>query len=220
MTGTGPNPLNPHPLPGHPRVGFLKAFVNQPNIEVGDFSYYDDPAGPEHFVQRCVLHHYDFMGDKLVIGKFCAIATGVTFIMNGANHASTGFSTYPFNIFGRGWEEGFDEAAIDAGFKGDTIVGNDVWIGHEATIMPGARIGDGAIVAAKSVVTGEVPPYAVVGGNPARIIRKRFPDEQVAMLLEMAWWDWSEEQIRGAIPLLTNGNVEGLHRHWQDLVRA
>ncbi len=195
MTASGPDPLNPHPLPGHPRVGFLKAFVNQANIEIGEFTYYDDPLGPEGFVERCVQHHYDFMGDRLVIGKFCAIAAGTAFIMSGANHAMTGFSTYPFNIFGQGWEQGFDWATIQAGFKGDTTVGNDVWIGQEATIMPGVTIGDGAIVAAKSVVTGEVPPYAVVGGNPARIIRKRFPDNVIGELLAIRWWDWSVDKI-------------------------
>src|SRR5690606_21383492 len=120
---------------------------DRPHIEIGDFTYYDDPQGPAGFVERCVLHHYDFIGDKLVIGRFCAIAAGATFIMNAANHAMTGFSTYPFNIFGCGWEQGFDEATIEAGLKGDTVIGNDVWIGHEATILPGVTIGDGAIVA-------------------------------------------------------------------------
>ena len=208
----GPDPLTLHPVAGFPRVGFLKAFVNHPGIEVGAFSYYDDPQGPEGFVERCVLHHYDFMGDKLVIGKFCAIATGVTFIMNGANHALTGFSTYPFNIFGRGWEEGFDKATIDTGFKGDTIVGNDVWIGHEATIMPGVRIGDGAIIAAKSVVTGEVPPYAVVGGNPSRTLRKRFPDDVISELLAIRWWDWSVDKISRNLNAIRGADLLALQR--------
>jgi len=210
MTASGPTPLNPHPLPGHPRVGFLKAFVNQPNIEVGEFSYDDDPEEPERFVERCVLHHYDFIGDRLVIGKFCAIATGVTFIMNGANHALTGFSTYPFNIFGHGWEEGFDVATIEAGFRGDTIVGNDVWIGHEATIMPGVTIGDGAIVAAKSVVVADVPPYAIVGGNPAKPIRRRFSDESIAELLTIRWWDWSTDRITRNLDAIRGADLEAL----------
>ncbi|QRM30556.1 CatB-related O-acetyltransferase [Microvirga sp. VF16] len=212
MTASGPNPLNPHPLPGHPRVGFLKAFVNQPNIEVGDFSYYDDPRGPEAFVERCVLHHYDFIGDKLVIGKFCAIAAGATFIMNGANHAMTGFSTYPFNIFGHGWEEGFDFAAVETGFKGDTIVGNDVWIGHEATILPGVIIGDGAIIATKSVVVADVPPYAIVGGNPAKIIRMRFPDEVITELLSIRWWDWGVDKITHNLDAIRGADLEALRR--------
>lgn len=209
---TGPDPLDPAPLPGHPRVGFLKAFVNQPNIEVGEFSYYDDPAGPEHFVERCVLHHYDFMGDKLVIGRFCALATGIRFIMNGANHAMTGFSTFPFNIFGAGWERGFDEATIRAGFKGDTIVGNDVWIGHEAVIMPGVAIGDGAIVTAMSVVGADVPPYAVVAGNPAKVIRMRFSSDIVAELLALRWWDWSVDKIGRNLDAIRGADIERLRR--------
>lgn len=208
----GPDPLMPHPITAHPRVGFLKPLVDATNIEIGEFTYYDDPQGPEGFVERCVLHHYDFMGDRLIIGKFCALATGVTFIMNGANHAMTGFSTYPFNIFGHGWEEGFDWETIQAGFKGDTIVGNDVWIGQEATIMPGVTIGNGAIVATKSVVTADVPPYAIVGGNPARLIGLRFPETVIEELLAIQWWDWSLEKlsrnldaIRGAdLPALRN----------------
>jgi virginiamycin A acetyltransferase len=209
---TGPDPQTMHPVAGHPRVGFLKAIVDRPNIEVGDFSYYDDPRGPEHFVERCVLHHYDFLGDRLVIGKFCALAAGVTFIMNGANHAMTGFSTFPFNIFGHGWEEGFDWATIQAGFKGDTVIGNDVWIGHEATILPGTTIGDGAIVGAKAVVGGEVPPYAVVAGNPARIVRRRFDDAVVADLLALRWWDWDTDRITRNLPAIRGADIEALRR--------
>jgi virginiamycin A acetyltransferase len=212
MTASGPDPLNPHPLPGHPRVGFLKAFVNQANIEVGEFTYYDDPLGPEGFVERCVQHHYDFMGDRLVIGKFCAIAAGAAFIMNGANHAMTGFSTYPFNIFGQGWEKGFDWATIQAGFKGDTVVGNDVWIGQEATIMPGVTIGDGAIIAAKSVVTADVPPYAIVGGNPAKLIRRRFGDDVIAELLAIRWWDWSVDRITRNLDAIRGADMEALRK--------
>lgn len=191
----GPDPLAAHPIAAHPRVGFLKALVNRPNIEIGEYSYYDDPDGPEHFVERCVQYHYEFIGDRLIIGRFCAIARGVTFIMNGANHAMTGFSTYPFNIFGRGWEQGFEWSTIAAGFKGDTVVGNDVWIGQEAAVLPGVRIGDGAIVATRAVVSAEVPPYAIVAGNPARVIRLRFSEEVVAELLAIRWWDWDAEAI-------------------------
>ncbi len=212
MTASGPDPLNPHPLPGHPRVGFLKAFVKQANIEIGEFTYYDDPLGPEGFVERCVQHHYDFMGDRLVIGKFCAIAAGTAFIMNGANHAMTGFSTYPFNIFGQGWEQGFDWATIQAGFKGDTMVGNDVWIGQEATIMPGVTIGDGAVIAAKSVVTADVPPYAIVGGNPAKLIRRRFADDVIAELLTIRWWDWSVDRITRNLDAIRGADLEALSR--------
>ena len=191
----GPDPRRPHPLEAHRRVGFLRAFVDQPNMEVGEYTYYDDPAGPEHFVARCVQHHYDFIGDRLIIGRFCAIATGVVFVMNGANHAMTGFSTYPFNIFGHGWEEGFDWSTIRAGVRGDTVVGNDVWIGQEAMILPGVTIGDGAIVAARSVVSADVPPYAVVAGNPARLTRLRFSEDVIRDLLAVAWWNWGADKI-------------------------
>jgi virginiamycin A acetyltransferase len=192
---TGPNPRLKHPIPLHPRVGFLKPLVDAPNIEIGDFTYYDDPDGPDKFVERCVLHHYPFIGDRLVIGKFCAIAEGTRFIMNGANHAMSGFSTYPFNIFGHGWEEGFDVATWEKENRGDTVIGNDVWIGMEAIIMPGVSIGHGAIVAAKSVVTHDVPPYAIVAGNAAKIVKMRFNEGAVARLLRLAWWDWPIDKI-------------------------
>ena len=193
---SGPNPDIKHPLPMHPRVGFLKPLVEgRPNIEVGAFTYYDDPGGPEHFAERCVLYHYDFVGDRLVIGRFCALAQGVTFIMNGANHAMSGFSTYPFNIFGHGWEEGFDVKTWEAENRGDTTVGHDVWMGMGALVMPGITIGHGAIVAARSVVTHDVPPYAIVGGNPARTMRMRFDERTVERLLAIAWWDWPVDKI-------------------------
>ena len=191
----GPNPSIKHPIPMHKRVGFLKALVDAENVEIGDFTYYDDPEGPDLFLQKCVLHHYPFIGDKLVIGKFCAIAEGARFIMNGANHAMSGFSTYPFNIFGHGWEEGFDAATWQRELRGDTIIGNDVWIGMEAVILPGVHIGDGAIIAAKSVVSRHVPPYAIVAGNPSTVVKKRFDDRTIEKLLAIAWWNWPMEKI-------------------------
>ncbi len=135
----GPNPGIKHPIPMHTRVGFLKALVTAENIEIGDFTYYDDPDGPDLFQTKCVLHHYPFIGDRLIIGKFCAIAEGARFIMNGANHAMSGFSTYPFNIFGHGWEEGFDPETWQRELRGDTVVGNDVWIGMEAAHPAGSE---------------------------------------------------------------------------------
>ncbi len=192
---TGPNPDIKHPMPIHKRVGFLKPLVTAPNIEVGEFTYYDDPAGPDAFQERCVLYHYPFIGDRLVIGRFCALAEGVRFIMNGANHAMSGFSTYPFNIFGHGWERGFDADSWTRENRGDTVVGNDVWIGSGAMIMPGVTIGNGAIVAARAVVARDVPPYAIVGGNPAETIRVRFDDATVKRLQAIAWWDWPVEKI-------------------------
>lgn len=191
----GPNPTLKHPVPVHKRIGFLKPLIDAGNIEIGDFTYYDDPEGPDRFQQKCVLHHYPFIGDKLIIGKFCAIAEGARFIMNGANHAMSGFSTYPFNIFGHGWEEGFDVATWQQEVRGDTIIGNDVWIGMEAVILPGVHIGDGAIIAAKSVVSRHVPPYAIIAGNPSTVVKKRFDDKAIEKLLAIAWWNWPTDKI-------------------------
>lgn len=202
----GPDPNDPHPMKGFPRVGFLKTFITRPNIVVGDYTYYDDPAGPERFENENVLYHYDFIGDRLVIGRFCAIATGATFMMNGGNHATSGFSTYPFLIFGQGWER----VVPDFPNRGDTVVGNDVWIGHGATIMPGITIGDGAIVAAKAVVAADVRPYAVVAGNPAREVRRRFDDAVVAELLRLRWWDWPVERITAHLEAITGADLDAL----------
>lgn len=191
----GPSPDTLHPMAGFPQVTYLKPLIRRANISVGEYTYYDDPVHALEFEDRNVLYHYDFMGDRLIIGKFCALATDVRFVMNGANHAMTGFSTYPFNIFGNGWEQGFDEGTIDAGYRGDTVIGNDVWIGRDAMIMPGIRVGNGAVIAARSVVARDVPPYAIVGGNPARIIRMRFDDATIAALEDIAWWNWDVARI-------------------------
>ncbi|MGB3388836.1 MAG: CatB-related O-acetyltransferase [Pseudaminobacter sp.] len=209
---SGPNPDLKHPLPMHPRVGFLKPLVNAENIEIGEFTYYDDPAGPEHFVERCVLYHYPFIGDRLVIGRFCAMAQGVKFIMNGANHAMSGFSTFPFNIFGSGWEQGFDPATWAQELRGDTIVGNDVWIGMEALVMPGVTIGDGAIIAARSVVTRDVPPYAIVAGNPAKIVKVRFDAETVERLLAVAWWNWPADKVTRNLDAIRGADIARLEQ--------
>lgn len=197
-------------MQGFPQVGYLKNFITSPNIEVGDYTYYDDPNGPEHF-EKNVLYHFDFIGDKLIIGKFCAIAKDVTFIMNGANHQSTGFSTYPFFIFGNGWEKSAPQPG-DLPFKGNTEIGNDVWIGYNATIMPGVKIGSGAIIASKSVVTNDVPAYAVVGGNPAKIIKQRFDDKTINALLSIAWWDWSSDKITAHLDAITQNNLDLLSK--------
>ena len=207
MPPAGPDPDTPHPMPGHPRVGFLKAVVTRPTIVVGDYTYYDDPDGPEHFQDRNVLYHFDFIGDRLVIGRFCALAAGVRFVMNGGNHAMGGFTTYPFAIF-PDWRAPMPEFP----HKGDTVVGNDVWIGWQAVIMPGVRIGDGAIVAARSVVTRDVAPYAVVAGNPAVEVRRRFDDATVTALLEIAWWDWPAEKIQRNLGAITGADLEALRR--------
>lgn len=204
----GPDPANPHPMEGFPQVCFIKNRVKNPNIIIGDFTYYDDPEGAENF-ERNVLYHFPFIGDKLIIGKFCAIAKGVQFIMNGANHSMAGFSTYPFYIFGNGWEASQPQAG-DLPDKGDTVIGNDVWIGYQALIMPGIKIGNGAIISSRSVVTSDVPAYSIVGGNPARVIRQRFNDETISILEKLAWWDWPVEKITQNLPAIRSANVEAL----------
>lgn len=206
----GPRPEIKHPLPMHRRVGFLRPLVDRPNIEIGEYTYYDDPEGPERFADACVLHHHDFIGDRLVIGRFCAIATGARFVMNGANHAMSGFSTFPFNIFGNGWEKGFDTASWEKELRGDTVVGNDVWIGREAMIMPGVSIGDGAIVAARAVVAKDVPPYAIVAGNPAELVRTRFDEETVRRLLAVAWWNWPADKITRNLDAIRGADLDRL----------
>ncbi len=174
---------------GFERVCFIKNTVKNPNIEIGDYTYYDDPEDSENF-ERNVLYHYDFVGDKLIIGKFCALATGVKFIMNGANHRMDTLTTFPFAIFGDGWAENLKGVALGEKSKGDTVIGHDVWIGYDATIMPGVTIGSGAIIASKSVVVSDVEPYSVYGGNPAKKIKLRFSEQVIRELLEICWWDW------------------------------
>ncbi|WP_163265967.1 CatB-related O-acetyltransferase [Chelativorans alearense] len=206
----GPKPEIKHPIFLHPRVGFLKPLVDKPNIEIGEYTYYDDPDGPDLFAEKCVLHHYEFIGDKLIIGRFCAIAEGARFIMNGANHVLSGFSTYPFNIFGHGWEEGFDVESWRREVRGDTVVGNDVWIGMEAVIMPGVKIGDGAIIAGRSVVTHDVPPYAVAAGNAAQVVKMRFDELTVRRLLDIAWWNWPADKITRNLDAIRGNNLAKL----------
>jgi virginiamycin A acetyltransferase len=206
----GPDPSTLHPMAGFPQIVFLRAVVTRANIRVGDYSYYDDPDGAERFQDSNVLYHYDFLGDRLIIGKFVAIGRGAKFIMNGANHMMGGFSTYPFNIFGHGWEAGFDVSTYLEAGRGDTVVGNDVWIGSEARIMPGVEIGDGAIIGACAVVAKDVPAYAIVAGNPARIIRMRFDDATVAALRHIAWWDWSAEKITRNLPAIRGADLAAL----------
>jgi virginiamycin A acetyltransferase len=206
----GPSPTDPHPMAGFPQVCFIKNTVKNPAIVIGDYTYYDDPENSEDF-ERNVLYHFPFLGDKLVIGKFCAIARGVRFIMNGANHKLTGFSTYPFGIFGQGWEAAIPKPG-DLSFKGDTVIGNDVWLGYEAVVMPGVKIGNGAIVAAQSVVTHDVPAYGIVGGSPAKLIKKRFDDDTIVTLQTLAWWDWPIEKITAAIPAIIGADIVALKR--------
>ena len=204
---TGPDPHTLYPLQQYERLCFLKNVVKNPHIIVGDYTYYDDFEDVANF-EKNVKYLFGFSGDKLVIGKFCMIASGVTFIMNGANHLTEAVSTYPFAVFGHGWEGAMEGKTYP--FKGDTVVGNDVWIGYNAVIMPGVCIGDGAIVGACSVVTKDVEPYSIAGGNPAKEIRKRFSDEQIGMLLELQWWNWPADKITRNVGLLTAGRPDAL----------
>lgn len=196
----GPDPACAHPNPSLKRICFIKNTVSRPNIIIGDYTYYDDPEDSENF-EAHVTHHYDFIGDKLIIGKFTAIAKGVEFVMNGANHRMASVTTYPFSLMLHGWEKSIP-ALDELPLKGDTVVGNDVWIGQNVTVLPGVHIGDGAIIGANSVVAHDVPPYAVAAGNPCRIIRKRFDDELIEFLLELKWWDWDAEKIFRNMELL------------------
>lgn len=205
----GPDPAHVFPMPGIRSLCFLKNVVTNPNIIVGDYTYYDDLENPLSF-EKHVLYHFDFVGDKLIIGKFCAIASGVTFIMNGANHNIEAFSTFPFGAFGCGWEVGL--AGLSGASKGDTVIGNDAWIGYAATIMPGVTIGNGSIVASHSVVTKDVPSYSIVGGNPAKLIRKRFDTDVQVILETLAWWNWDLQRITEAIPILCSNNIEELKK--------
>ncbi|MDL2253891.1 Vat family streptogramin A O-acetyltransferase [Ruminococcaceae bacterium OttesenSCG-928-I18] len=189
----GPNPNAIHPNPEFPSICFIKNTITRPNIEVGDYTYYDDDEGSENF-EHHVTHHYEFLGDRLLIGKFCAIAKGIQFVMNGANHRMNSVTTYPFNIMGQGWEK-TTPALTELPLKGDTVVGNDVWIGQNVTVMPGVHIGDGAIIAACSVVAKDVPAYHIAGGNPCRILKQRFDNGLIEYLLDLKWWDWPAEKI-------------------------
>jgi virginiamycin A acetyltransferase len=196
-----PDPNNVFPLANYDKLCFLKNYINNPNIEVGDYTYYDDFEDVSNF-EKNVKYHFDFIGDKLIIGKFCMIASGATFIMNGGNHLTEAASAYPFAIFGGAWQHAMDGKTYPT--KGNTVIGNDVWIGHDATIMPGLTIGDGAIIATKAVVTKNVEPYTIVGGNPAKPIKKRFSEDTISKLLELKWWDWDIEKITKNVAKLTS----------------
>jgi virginiamycin A acetyltransferase len=191
------------PLGNYERLCFLKNIIKNPNIVVGDYTYYDDFENVYNF-EKNVKYHFDFIGDKLIIGKFCMIASNVTFIMNGANHLTQSISSYPFAVFGEDWKNATEGKNYPS--KGDTVIGNDVWIGFNATIMPGVTIGDGAIIASNATLTKNVAAYTIVGGNPAREIKKRFSGEQIGTLLKQQWWNWPIEKITENIQNLTGEN--------------
>ncbi|MAX80047.1 MAG: chloramphenicol acetyltransferase [Crocinitomicaceae bacterium] len=204
---TGPDKNQAFPLAHYNRLCFLKNTIKNPNIIVGDYTYYDDFENIDNF-EKNVKYHFDFIGDKLIIGKFCMIASDVTFIMNGANHLTDALTTYPFAIFGNGWENAMERKQYPQ--KGDITIGNDVWIGYNATIMAGVTIGDGAIIATNSTVIHDVAPYSIVGGNPAKEIRKRFPESTIEKLLDLKWWDWDIEKITKNVHHLTNNEIDKL----------
>ncbi len=195
-----PDPSEIFPVNGA-NITYIKPTITNPNIIVGDFTYFADKDFESH-----VTHHYDFIGDKLIIGKFCQIAAGVEFVMNGANHQMNAVTTYPFYIFGD-WNQN-PPAMSDLPLKGDTVVGNDVWIGQNVTILPGVNVGDGVIIGLNSTVASDLEPYGVYAGNPARLIRKRFDDELIDLLLRFRWWDKSIDEINRLIPILTSSNHE------------
>lgn len=187
---------------------FIKNVVKASNIIIGDYTYYDDAKDPTGFEKNNVLFNYPEFGDHLIIGKFCAIASGTRFIMGPANHRISSVTTYPFHVFGGAWQENTPPHLDQLPRKGDTVLGNDVWIGRECVIMPGVKIGDGAIVAACSVVTGDIPPYTVFGGNPARFIKQRFDEELTSLLLQFRWWNLAPEALVEVLPMLCDPNLE------------
>ena len=206
-----PDPNIIHPIAGYDREIYVKPTIKNPSIIVGDFTYIADSEFESH-----VTHHYEWLGDKLIIGKFCQIAADVEFVMNGANHQMNAVSTFPFYTLA-GWDMR-QPAKEDLPFKGDTVIGNDVWIGQNAVILPGVHIGDGAIIGANSVVGCNVPPYTIVVGNPAMQLRRRFDDELIDLLLRFKWWDRGIDEINGLIPLLANSDLKMVKERLKEML--
>ena len=206
-----PNPNLIFPIKNLDSITYVKPSVKNPNIIVGDFTYFADKDFEKH-----VTHHYDFIGDKLIIGKFCQIAAGVEFIMNGANHQMNAVSTYPFYIFGT-WEQSAPDKK-DLPLKSDTVIGNDVWIGQNVTILPGVHIGDGVIIGANSVVGNNVEPYTIIAGNPAKEIRKRLDPELIEIMEKLKWWDKSIEEINSLIPILTCSDLNKVREELKKII--
>ncbi len=200
-----------YPRTGDKQTVYLNAVIKDPQIEVGDYTIYNDfVADPLLFEKNNVLYHYPIHREKLIIGKFCSIACGTKFLFNCANHTLKSLSTYTFPLFYEEWE--LEKSNITTAWdnKGDIVIGNDVWIGYEAVIMTGVHIGDGAIIAARAVVAKDVPPYTIVGGTPAKEIRKRFDTEMIHQLLKLKWWDWSTYKIRQCLPYIAEGKLDEL----------
>ncbi len=206
----GPDPESIYPLKDHKSLIFLKNFVKAGNITIGDYTYFDDRRnGPEKREEYNVLYNYEFTKVKLIIGKFCAIAAETKFVMTG-DHKLDAISTYPFPIFQQGWETAFD--LLDLPAKGDIIVGNDVWFGYDSLIKGGVKIGDGAIIATRAVVVKDVPPYAIVAGNPAKVVKMRFDDKTIERLLRISWWNWDIEKINRHLSLICYLDVDQLEK--------
>ncbi len=205
-----PDPTERFPIHGV-NITYIKPTISRQNIIVGDFTYFADSDFEAH-----VTHHYNFIGDKLIIGKFCQIAAGVEFVMNGANHQLNAATTYPFYIFGC-WNHDTPQAS-QMPLKGDTVIGNDVWIGQNVTILPGVHVGDGAVIGLNSTVASDLEPYCVYAGNPARLIRRRFDEELTELLLRFRWWDKSIDEINSLIPILTTSDHEKLRKYLQSLL--
>jgi len=205
------DPNTIHPIPGYDKEIYIKPTIKNKNIIVGEFSYIADSDFESH-----VTHHYDFIGDKLIIGKFCQIASGVEFVMNGANHQMNAVSTYPFYTLG--WDMNPPKAE-DLPIKGDTIIGNDVGIGQNAVIMPGVHIGNGTIIATNSVVTKNVESYTIVGGSPAKEIIKRFDDELIELLNKLEWWNKPIEEINSLIPILTDSDLNYVKQEIKKIIK-
>lgn len=200
-----------YPRTGDKQTVYLKNVISNANISVGDYTMYNDFVhDPVFFEKNNVIYHYPVNHDKLVIGKFCSIACGARFIFNSANHAMTSLSTYPFPLFFEEW--GLERKNVTDSWdnKGDIVIGNDVWIGYEAVIMAGVTVGDGAIIGTRALVTKDVPPYTIVGGVPAKAIRKRFSEETISSLLEIKWWNWSKERIAENIDAIQSGCIQRL----------
>ena len=200
-----PDPNIVFPIQGV-NITYIKPTITNPNIIVGDFTYFADSDFQAH-----VTHHYDFNEDKLIIGKFCQIASGVEFVMNGANHQMNAITTYPFYIFGS-WNQTTPPQS-QMPLKGDTVIGNDVWIGQNVTILPGVHVGDGVIIGLNSTVSRNLEPYGIYAGNPAKLIRKRFDDELIDLLLRFKWWEKSIDEINKLLPILTSPDTEKMRKY-------
>ena len=214
----GPDPNKVRPNPDIPGLIYIKNTIKNPNIIVGDYTYYFDITGTDNFEDH-VTNFYSFSRDKLIIGKFCDIATGIEFVMGAANHRMNCATTYPFYIMGNGWGSAIAPHESELPNKGDTVIGNDVWIGQNVTIMPGVHIGDGAIIGANAVVASDIPAYSIAVGNSARVVKKRFDDEMIGLLEEFRWWDKDIKEVNELIPLLSNPDIEYVKKKLKEYLK-